>query len=42
VRDIVIDIATQAAEKAIAEHLPAAAAASLIDAAIKDAGAKLN
>lgn len=42
VRDIVIDIATQAAEKAIAENLPAAAAASLIDAAIKDAGAKLN
>lgn len=42
VRDIVIDIATQAAEKAIAENLPAAAASSLIDAAIKDAGAKLN
>jgi F-type H+-transporting ATPase subunit b len=42
VRDIVVDIATSAAEKAIRENLPAAAAASLIDAAIKEAGVKLN
>ncbi|TAN46496.1 MAG: F0F1 ATP synthase subunit B [Rhodospirillales bacterium] len=42
VRDIVVDIAIEAAEKAIAGNLPAAAAQSLIDGAIKDIGAKLN
>lgn len=42
VRNIVVDIATQAAEKAIRENLPAQAASALIDAAIKDVGAKLN
>ncbi|CAA6605229.1 ATP synthase subunit b [Rhodospirillaceae bacterium LM-1] len=42
VRDIVVDIATQAAEKVIREQLPAQAASSLIDAAIKEAGVKLN
>lgn len=42
VRDIVIDIATSAAEKAIAQNLPASAAASLVDQAIKEVGVKLN
>jgi F-type H+-transporting ATPase subunit b len=42
VRDIVVDIAVQAAEKAIAGNLPASAAKALIDGSIKDIGAKLN